>query len=163
MFSRIFWIPSGTAGQLAILPRPAAEWLAEEVAAWRQTGLTTVVSLLEPEEQAELDLRDEATQCRAQRIDFISFPIADRGVPASREEAIALARRLARAIEAGGGVGVHCRAGIGRSAIVAASVLIAIGQSPASALDAIAAARGVRVPDTPEQRDWIGAMQTATW
>ena len=155
MFQRIFWIACRGPGRLAILSRPAAEQLSEEIAAWRAAGVTTVASLLEQQEQFELVLSAEAELCRAQGIDFASFPIADRGVPASIEDAVALVRRLAHAVEIGGTVGVHCRAGIGRSGMIAAAVLMALGHSEDQALDAVAAGRGLRVPETPEQRGWV--------
>jgi protein-tyrosine phosphatase len=155
MYSRIYWLPCDAAGKLAILTRPAGEWLADEVAHWQQAGVSLVVSLLERHEQGELRLLQEAEQCLAQAIEFTSFPIADRGVPGSCEAVATLAQSLAQAIVTGKVVGIHCRAGIGRSAIMAASILMALGQSADTALDSIGAARGVPVPDTPEQRDWI--------
>jgi protein-tyrosine phosphatase len=158
MYSRIFWLSSGVAARLAVLSRPESEWLADEAVAWREAGISTVVSLLEAHEQAELGLLQEAQHCRARGIEFVSFPIADRSVPASRQDVAALAHRLARAIETGSIVGVHCRAGIGRSAIMAASILMALGHSADTALEMIAKARGVSVPDTSEQREWIRSM-----
>jgi protein-tyrosine phosphatase len=158
MFQRIFWIECGGPGRLAILSRPAQEWLREEVAAWRDADVTIVASLLESQEQRELGLGAEADLCRAHGIDFASFPIQDRGIPASPADAVALARRLANAIANGGTVGVHCRAGIGRSGMIAACVLMALGHSEDHAFEAIAAGRGLRVPDTPEQRDWVGSV-----
>lgn len=85
MYSRIFWLPFGAAGRLAILSRPTSEWLADEITAWRDAGVSIVVSLLEPQEQAELGLLAEAEQCRMHALEFVSFPIADRSVPASHE------------------------------------------------------------------------------
>ena len=155
MFPPIFWIECGSTGRLAIVSRPAAERLSQEIAAWRAAGLTMVASLLEPEEQRVLELRDEAALCRARGIEFDSFPIADGGVPASLEDGVALARRLARIVEAGGAVGVHCRASIGRSGMIGATVLMALGRSEDQALKAVAAGRGLRVPETPGQRAWV--------
>ena len=158
MFQRIFWIECTAEGRLAILSRPAAEQLAEEIAAWREADVTVVASLLEAEEARELGLRDESELCRAHGIEFTSLPIADRGAPASFAEAILLARRLAHAIEAGGTVGVHCRAGIGRSGMIAASVLIALGHPEEQALAAVAAGRGLNVPETPEQKAFVSLI-----
>jgi protein-tyrosine phosphatase len=157
MFPPIFWIECGSTGRLAIVSRPAAERLSQEIAAWRAAGLTMVASLLEPEEQRVLGLRDEAALCHAHGIEFALFPIPDGGVPASLVDGVALARRLARIVEAGGTVGVHCRASIGRSGMIAASVLMALGRSEEHALEAVAAGRGLRVPETPEQRAWISS------
>jgi len=157
MLQKIFWIECAGAGRLAILSRPAPEQLSDDIAAWRAAGVTTVASLLEREEQRWLGLRDEAEVCRAHGIEFRSFPIADGGVPASLAEGVALARRLARVVEAGGTVGVHCRASIGRSGMIAAAVLMALGRSEGQALEAVAAGRGLRIPETPEQRAWVSS------
>jgi protein-tyrosine phosphatase len=52
-------------------------------------------------------------------------------------------------------IGAHCRAGIGRSSLLAASLLIQSGFSPQDAFDAIEKSRGCPVPDTLEQRNWV--------
>ncbi len=161
MSHRIFWIERGGPGRLAILSRPAAEQLAKQIAAWRGAGVTVVASLLEVQEARELGLREEADLCGAQGIAFTSHPIADRGIPASLAPAIAFVRQLARAIDAGGAVGVHCHACIGRSGMIAAAVLMALGQTEDQALAAVAAGRGLSVPETPEQRGWVSLAARA--
>jgi protein-tyrosine phosphatase len=62
--------------------------------------------------------------CRQHGIEFISFPIPDRGVPASLRDATDLVRTVVNGIGDGKAVAVHCRAGIGRSSLIAASVLV---------------------------------------
>jgi len=52
---------------------------------------------------------------------------------------------------------VHCRAGIGRTGMVAVGVLLHAGLEPEAALEHVAKARGIAVPDTSEQRDWLFA------
>ncbi len=80
MRSRIHWIGLSAPGRLAIMARPrAGDWLDDEVAAWRDEGIDIVVSLLEPEEVAELGLLSEADLCRGRGMDFVAFPISDRG------------------------------------------------------------------------------------
>ena len=154
MGSDIHWIDLHVAGRLAIMARPrAGDWLEDEIAGWRAAGIDIVVSLLEPAEIAELGLEPESGLCREYGIELISFPIRDRGVPPSASEAAALARDLAAQIAAGKAVAVHCRAGIGRSSVIAACVMVSAGTEPHAAFDIIAAARGTHVPDTDEQRD----------
>jgi protein-tyrosine phosphatase len=102
---------------------------------------------------SEPSLRALPAVCNEHGIDVISFPIPDRGVPASLREATNLARLLATRIEGGKSVGIHCRARIGRSGMMAACVLSVLGMEPNPALVAISAARGVKVPDTVEQRE----------
>ena len=56
---------------------------------------------------------------------------------------------------AGERIGVHCRGSIGRATVATACILIHLGWDAQTALAAIAHARGVPVPDTPEQECWI--------
>jgi len=156
MVSTPYWIDTGHAGRLAILPRPrGGDWLEDEARAWSRAGINTVVSLLEPDEAADLQLGDEELACEAAGVHFVSLPIPDRSLPGSRPAVATLAAELAASIVAGRRVGVHCRQGVGRSAVLAACILIALGMDPAAALARIAAARGLPVPETPEQRQWV--------
>jgi protein-tyrosine phosphatase len=162
MPDKIFWIPGPWRGRLAILPRPrGGDWLDDETRAWRKAGLHMVVSLLEPEEETELELGREAESATASGLAFVSFPTSDRGVPSSRQAVVMLTTRLADALRTGNNVAVHCRQGIGRSAVIAAATLISAGEDIDSALESIAHARGVAVPETEEQRRWISEF--ASW
>jgi protein-tyrosine phosphatase len=59
------------------------------------------------------------------------------------------------ALETGRNVGVHCRQGIGRSALIVGAVLVAAGNDPRRALKVVEQSRGVEVPDTDDQREWL--------
>lgn len=156
MASTPYWIDTNHAGRLAVMPRPRGrDWLKDEAGSWSRAGVDTVVSLLEPDEAADLDLADEESACQAAGIRFVSHPIPDRGLPGSRPAVAAIAAELAASIVAGKRVGVHCRQGVGRSAVLAACILVALGVDPAAALSRIAVARGLAVPETPEQRQWV--------
>ena len=145
-------------GRLAIMARPrAGDWLELDVAGWKAAGVDLVISLLEPDEVLELGLQREAELCRACGIEFISFPIPDRGVPEIRQ-ASDIAHSIADDIAGGRSIAVHCRAGIGRSSMMAACAMICLGIEAGEALTSIRAARGVIVPDTEEQRDWVVAF-----
>ena len=157
--SRLHWIEIPTKGRLAIMARPRADdWLVAEVDGWKSDGVDLVVSLLESEEVAELGLQSEAKFCREKGIEFLSFPIPDRGVPETGD-ARRLAGSLAREITEGRSVAIHCRAGIGRSAVIAACAMIWSGVAAREALRRIQEARGVSVPDTEAPRDWVMAFQ----
>jgi hypothetical protein len=60
-----------------------------------------VARLLEKEEISELELVEEPRTCRANDIAYISFPVPDRGLPASIKEPEQLFRRLSVAIADG--------------------------------------------------------------
>lgn len=117
--------------------------------------MSTVVSLLQPDEVRELGLEEEPTLCAAAGIQFVSFPIPDRGVPARAEPFLTLAARLADEIRAGATVAAHCRAGIGRSGLLGASVLSELGVPVGTVFGVLSQARGITVPDTPAQIAWF--------
>jgi protein-tyrosine phosphatase len=137
------------------MPRPRNDCLAEEVVDWRAAGIELVVSLLEPWEMAELGLGSEAEQCAAQGIAFLAFPIPDRGVPKSRLDTVKVVEEVAAFVQQGRAAAIHCRAGIGRSSLMAACVLAVLGHDVDAAFDMIARARSTPVPDTDEQREWV--------
>src|SRR5881392_3794728 len=102
MRAELYWIPGPWPGRLAILPRPrGGDWLADEVEAWRRAGVDVVVSLLTTDEVADLDLAAEGDLCRARGIEFLSFPIPDRGVPSSTAAVAALLTKLGDALAHG--------------------------------------------------------------
>lgn len=162
MRANVFWVAGPWRGKLGILPRPrGGDWLRDETSAWRESGIDVVVSLLEPEEEAQLVLDGEAAATAATGIDFRPFPIPDRGVPASRELVAELADEIVDALDAGRNVAVHCRQGIGRSGMIVAGVLVAAGKDLSTALRSIEESRGLGVPETEEQRRWLSEF--ASW
>jgi protein-tyrosine phosphatase len=159
MTTVLYWIPASWPGRLAIMPRPrGGDWLEDEIGAWRRSGVDVVVSLLTPEEIADLDLANEEKVCRANGIKFFSFAIPDRGVPASRKTMSALVAQIGDQLSAGKNVAIHCRQGIGRAPLVAISVLVLSGVDPELAIQQVSTARGCPVPETPVQRRWIEGM-----
>ena len=162
MSARVFWIAGPWRGRLGILLRPrGGDWLGDEVTAWREAGVHTVVSLLEPEEEAQLVLQGEAAAAAASGIDFRPFPIPDRGIPASRESVAELVGEIVDVLDAGRNVAVHCRQGIGRSGLIVGGILVAAGRDPGTALNAIKESRGLAVPETEQQRQWL--TDFASW
>ncbi len=142
--------------RLFLMPRPrGGPALADEIDAWHAARVDLVVSLLTPDETGQLGLADEAAACARQWIEFTSFPIGDHDVPASMPAIARLARRLAAALDDDRGVAIHCRAGIGRSATLAACVLHELGIPFDRILPMLSKARGLSVPDTLQQIDWI--------
>lgn len=158
MTPETYWIPISV-GRLAIMARPrAGEWLRDEIDGWRSVGIESVVSLLEASEVHELELGEETRCCEVSGIEFLSFPIRDRGVPTSTAATRALVDRLVSKLQAGSTVAIHCRAGIGRSSLIAACVLQKLGVEPDKAFGIIGRARGIAVPDTAEQREWLAVF-----
>nr|WP_255681926.1 protein-tyrosine phosphatase family protein [Luteimonas sp. BDR2-5] len=141
------------------MPRPhGGARLEGEVAGWRSAGICVVVSLLCAEELEELSLLHEETACRSSGIEYRSFPIQDRGVPRSAPSFFAMADELALAVRQGSAVAVHCRAGIGRSALTAGAVLLRLGVPVDNIFPVLSRARGFAIPDTPSQIEWFRSI-----
>lgn len=156
MSADLYWIPGPWRGCLAVVARPrGGDWLEDEITAWRKAGLDTVVSLLDKEEAAQLELAREGDFAKSAGIRFLSFPIPDRGVPASNRDALSLLGQLTAALEQGHNIAIHCRQSIGRSGLVAASLLVTSGVEVEEAIQVVTAARGLSIPETAEQLQWI--------
>lgn len=122
---------------------------------WRDEGVDIVLCALTSDEISELELQEEARVCAAAGIEYLNFPIADRGVPASVAPLVELVRDLEGKLAEGRNVAIHCRQGVGRSAILAACLLTSAGMDVEAAFGRIEAARGCKVPDTEEQKQWV--------
>lgn len=143
-------------GFLAVMAKPVAgEWVDEEFAGIAATGIKQIVSLLEQPEAYEVGLATEQELCERHGMRFVAYPIPDRGLPHSVAEFASFTKNLYHEIAAGESAVVHCRAGIGRTGIVAAGILLHAGLEPVEAFARVSKSRGVDVPDTDEQRNWL--------
>jgi protein-tyrosine phosphatase len=162
MSSEFYRVDGPWPGMLAISARPrGGDWLEDEIKSWRDAGFDVIVSLLTPAEAEEMDLKLEEEYARRRDVEFISFPIVDRSVPESRAATLTLIERLEAELNQGKSINIHCRQGIGRSALIAASLLIARGVPTAEALQRISSARRSPVPETLDQRNWIDSISSS--
>ena len=121
-----FWVETGTEIRIAIVPRPrGGDWLEDEVSQMKRAGVDVLVSMLQPNEAAELGLSAEAELCKAGGIEFRSFPIPDRETPPSTAAFAKFVEEMRSEVHAGRSVAVHCRASIGRSSLLLAALLTA--------------------------------------
>lgn len=149
----IFWIDDTG---IAIVLRPRGDdWLENDLHRIRMAGIQTIVSTVENWEARTLGLTQEREIAERLGMHFISYPMQDRSVPSDREDFTQFVSMLAKRLQTGEKIGVHCRGCIGRSTVVVASTLIILGWPAEKALDAIEVSRGCSIPDTEEQRDWI--------
>ena len=156
MATKLYWAQGPWPGKLALAARPrGGDWLEDEMAAWRRGGIDTVLSLLTPEEEQELDLKNEAREVKQEGMRFLSLPIPDRDVPRAESEVRTAVEKLDADLSSGKNVVIHCRQGIGRSGLVAACLLITKGLSSGAAVDTLTAAHGTQIPETADQRRWI--------
>jgi protein-tyrosine phosphatase len=155
-----YWINAGEF-RLAIATRPrGGDWLAGDIESLKNEGVAAVVSALTDAEAEELGLEREPDCCLERELDYFSFPIEDRSVPDSVEEFRSLIADLLDELVEGRAVVIHCRAGIGRSSMIASGVLMRLGSSASEALRIVGEARGMTVPDTTEQREWLERLNT---
>ena len=142
--------------QLAIVPRPrGGDWLLDDLRSLKAAGIDVLVSLLTQAEADELGLSSEAEGCKEVGIQFLVFPIGDRSVPSSAAAFSRFTEQADSELKKHCAVGIHCRAGIGRSSLLATCLLAQHGYEPSAAFEAITQARGCSVPDTDEQRRWV--------
>jgi protein-tyrosine phosphatase len=152
----VFWIDGVEEGRLGIMARPrGGDWLDGEIRSLAKAGVNVLVSLLTADEAADLQLQDEERLCTGCGVRFISFPISDRRVPFSLREARHTIDLILGTLRAGKTVAIHCRMGIGRSALIAACLLKSQGIGVDGAFAMISRARGFAVPDTGEQKEWV--------
>jgi protein-tyrosine phosphatase len=154
--NNIFWIEGDPPASLAIvLCPPGGSALRDALTGIKRGGIQTLVSLLRTEEALMLGLAQEDRLAQKVGLQFLSHPIPDTQVPPNLADFQKFVADLANRLRAGEHIGVHCRGSIGRATVTAAATLIQLGWTPKAALAAIGTARGLAVPDTQEQEEWI--------
>ena len=157
MFTKVYWLEESDHGSaVGIMPRPRGDdWLEDEVRKLASNGVQTIVSLLESHETTELGLKNEESLCQRYNLDFISYPIPDRELPKDQSTVNQLIAALRVRTGHGEKIVIHCRMGIGRSSMIAAAVLINGQAKVDEILDRISNVRGLIVPDTEDQIEWL--------
>ena len=158
---KAFAIPAKYPGRLAIATRPrGGEWIENDMMLFVRGGWQVLISTLEYDEVRELALVGEQSMAEEKGVTFISFPIKDRGTPGVAK-AMELVLSIKSLLLAGSHVAVHCRMGIGRSGLICAATMVALGAMPDSAWATLSSVRVVAVPDTEEQRRWLEVFRRA--
>lgn len=126
------------------MARPGrARPLDDELAALRDAGITTLVSLT-------IVPTDPDTTKRF-GIEVVHIPVADFTPPA-REQIDRFVTLVADTKTRGGATVVHCAGGKGRTGTMAAAYLVACGHAPATAIERVRALRpGAIETDAQEQ------------
>jgi protein-tyrosine phosphatase len=151
---RFYWVESPV-GRIAIAAAPDADNMIQEISNMQEEKVEFVLSLLQADEASQIGLANEELILEAAGIEFAQIPIADFGVPENGSEIDSVVLDMARYLETGGSLVVHCRGGIGRSSMVVSAILTHLGVKSNDALRHVEKARGLRVPETTAQREWV--------
>jgi protein-tyrosine phosphatase len=124
----------------------------------RGWGASAVVTLIEDFEFGLLGVPGFGAKVSA-AFRWLWLPIPDGGVPDDDFEArwSSAGPELHGRLAAGERVLIHCRAGLGRTGLVAARLLVESGMTPLQALNAVRAARRGTV-ETPAQERYVLAL-----
>ena len=154
-----YWV---VPGRLLVGEHPASRSRADSMDRLRRflvAGVTCFVDLTESAELPSYEPLLPLATPEGRRIEYMREPIRDHDVPADDEHMTQVVETVDAALEAGHLVYLHCRAGIGRSAMVAACWLASragAGKDPLPALqdlwqDSSRSRDWPSVPETPEQ------------
>ena len=130
--------------------------LMTDLAAIEQSGGELLISLVENHEFALLGVPDFAKTLSQHRLQWLHFPIKDMSRPDERFEALWLEHRskLLAMLAANQCLVLHCRGGLGRTGMIAARLLVELGEAPASAIRRVRAARE-RAIETFAQEQYV--------
>lgn len=149
----VYWI--GDTG-VSIGPHPSGgAKLSTAMQALRDENVDVVVSLQPIEEAKEVGLLEEESATEAHQMTFFRYPIVDHSTPPFTNATFEFIKQLVDLNAGGKRLFIHCYAGIGRSATIAACVLIDRGMDVYDVLEELRDARGFAVPETQAQFDWI--------
>lgn len=151
----LYWINAKSL-RLAIAARPrGGDWLGDDLRRLKNSGVDVLVSMLTKNEMKELGLLLEQEECRAYGVEYLNFPIEDRGLPEDISRFKEFVEQIATRTKEGKAVAIHCRAGIGRSSLLLCSVLVQLGFTRDQVWGLVQEARGCPVPDTLEQKAFV--------
>lgn len=144
MFRRVD-LPSEVPGKLLLHSMPGRFEALEKV--WQQIQTEAVAAIVCLNEPHEIRLKSwqyaEALETGEVPCEVLAFEICEGGVPADRGAFCSLASHIAERLRTGQSILVHCAGGVGRTALLAVSVLLVLGQSIDEAENAISRAGSV--------------------
>jgi len=164
-----YWV---VPGQFLVGEHPGSQSRAEAMDRLRRflvAGVTCFVDLTEPHELPSYEALLPFATPEGRRIEYLREPIRDHSVPSGPETVARAIAMIDDALEAGHVVYLHCRAGIGRSATVAACWLAnrAAEPDPLDRLQVLwqqseRSRRWPVVPETEEQAEFVREWSSRT-
>ncbi len=143
-------------GSITMMPKPiGGVQLAPYIEFLKSKNIDVLISLLQFDEVNTYSLTNEGFECEAIGIEFVNFQIKDHDVPQFFVPFNQLVEKLSKDLKLGKNIAIHCYAGIGRTGMLASSLLIKQGMQVDQALICLSKARGLRVPETLPQISWL--------
>jgi protein-tyrosine phosphatase len=167
MFRRVelpTWIP----GRLLLHSMPGRFEAIERV--WHQLRSDAVGAIVCLTEEYEIRMKSatyaKALEAGTVPCSVLPFEIREGGVPEDRDAFWALANDVANRLQSGEAVLIHCAGGVGRTAMLAISVLLALGE-PMDEAETVVSRAGSKVETMPqiEMLSWCAtrASPESSW
>ena len=120
-------------------------------------GASLILTLLEDHELTLLRIPNLGHEVLRRNMEWVHLPIPDVSAPTADfdEEWPAQSERLRKKLHDGANIVIHCRGGIGRAGMVAARLLVELGDAPDVAIAKVRAARHPKAVETLEQERWV--------
>ena len=151
MFRRVE-LPARVPGRLLLHSMPGRYEAIESV--WNQVRKEAVRAIVCLAEKSELHEKSSeyahAIEAGTVPCVVLPFEVPDRGVPADRHAFWALAGDVAKRLQSGEAVLIHCAGGVGRTATLAVCVLLALGE-PVSDARSVVSRAGSTVETAPQR------------
>jgi ADP-ribosyl-[dinitrogen reductase] hydrolase len=131
--------------------------LAVDLDAVKAWGADAVVSLIEDHEFETLAIPMLGAEVRARGMEWIHAPIRDISVPDAKFDAAwpATSAHLRDILSTGGAIVIHCRGGIGRACMIAARIMVELGEKSDAAIDLLRRVRHPHAVETKLQEAWV--------
>jgi len=159
MFRRVD-LPASVPGRLLLHSMPGRFEALERV--WQQVRSDAVGAIVCLTEQFEISQKSsqyaEALEAGTVPCAVLPFEIREGGVPDDRDAFWLLVKDVANRLQSGEAVLIHCAGGVGRTAMLAVSVLLALGE-PRSEAESLVSQAGsiVETMAQIEMLSWCAA------
>ena len=125
---------------------PEQAWdrdLDQDLAAIKNWGAAALVTLVEDYELEILCVEQLPQKAQAMGLEWHHLPIMNRDAPYPEfeEKWVVSGQRLREQLRKGQRIVLHCKNGLGRTGMIAARLLVELGESPDSAIKRVRAAR----------------------
>jgi protein-tyrosine phosphatase len=144
-------LPDSVPGRLLLHSMPGRFEAIDKV--WHQVRTDAIGAIVCLTEEFEIRQKSakyaEALETGTVPCSVVPFEIREGGVPENKDAFWALANNLANRLQSGEAVLVHCAGGVGRTALLAVSVLLAMGKTISEA-ESLVSRAGSMVETMPQ-------------